>query len=199
MKFFNILKSIIIFSLFCLTLFIIFLGYSGLFHKMKITEERSKVYTLVYKKVYGDYGQVGEVANSVSTFMEQNFIKINFRFGLFFDDPQKIEGTNLRSIAGVILDEQEFSRIDEITGKSDYLVKEFSAQSCLKTIFPLKNQVSIMLGVFKTYPTLKNYINKNSKYKLNPVMEIYDIANEKIVYLMSILPKEDTISDFFGE
>ena len=40
-----------------------------------------------------------------------------------------------------------------------------------------------MIGIMKVYPALNNYIKANGYSEEGPIMEIYDLPNNKIRYL----------------
>ena len=64
-------------------------------------------------------------------------------------------------------------------------MKDIPKENSIVTVFPYRNKVSIIIGVYKVYPKLDEYI-KNNNYEENPILEIYDRENEKIYYTMGI-------------
>jgi effector-binding domain-containing protein len=42
--------------------------------------------------------------------------------------------------------------------------------------------MSIMISVIKVYPALMKYVKDNGYSEIGPIMEIYDMPNNKILY-----------------
>ena len=64
-------------------------------------------------------------------------------------------------------------------------VKLYKKKKCVVIEFPFKTIASIIIGIRRVYPELKDYMKKN-KYKNVPIMELYDKPNEKILYIAPI-------------
>lgn len=160
------------------------LSYYGLFAKVTPVEQEVGDFCLLYEKHVGDYKEVGGVMDSIhSRLLGEDGITPSRSFGLYYDDPKKVEKKNLRSIAGCILDKQDEDKIDYL--KKNYRIKKFPASKSVIVVFPYKGIPSIFLGVAKVYPKLSEYL-AHKKYSPVPVMEIYDRPNEKIVYVASV-------------
>ena len=173
----SVLVLIIIVALLTLT-------YYGLFAKVSIVEQEVGDFWLLYEKHVGNYKEVGLVIDSIySKLLGEDGITPSRSFGLYYDDPKKVEKKNLRSIAGCILDKQDEDKIDYL--KKNYRIKKFPASKSVIVVFPYKGIPSIFLSVVKVYPKLSEYL-AHKKYPPVPVMEIYDRPNEKIVYVASV-------------
>jgi hypothetical protein len=160
------------------------LAYYGIFAKVDIVEQEVGDFWLLYEKHAGDYKDVGPVIDKIySKLLGEDGITTSRSFGLYYDDPKKVDKKNLRSIAGCILDKQDEDKIDYL--QKNYQIKKFPASKSVIVVFPYKGIPSIFLGVVKVYPKLAEYL-AHKKYPPVPVMEIYDRPNEKIVYLASV-------------
>jgi hypothetical protein len=160
------------------------LTYYGLFAKVSIVEQEVGDFWLLYEKHVGDYKDVGPVIDSIySRLLGEDAIAPLRGFGLYYDDPKKVEKKNLRSIAGCILDNQDEDKIDYL--KRNYTIKKFPASKSVIVVFPYKGIPSIFLGVVKVYPKLAEYLAQK-KYPPVPVMEIYDRPSKKIVYVAPV-------------
>lgn len=160
------------------------LTYYGLFAKVTIVEQEVGDFWLLYEKHVGDYKDVGPVIDSIySRLLGEDGIATSRGFGIYYDDPKKVEKKNLRSIAGCILDKQDEDKIDYL--QTNYQIKTFPASKSVIVVFPYKGIPSIFLGVLKVYPKLAEYLAQK-KYPPVPVMEIYDRPNEKIVYVAPV-------------
>lgn len=104
-------------------------------------------------------------------------------FGIYYDNPQKVEKSQLRSEAGCILETSDSTLLAQLSEK--YKVKTFPVKQYIVTEFPFKGKLSIMVSLFKVYPALNRYANKHN-YTGGEVMEIYDIPNKKISYRQAI-------------
>ena len=51
--------------------------------------------------------------------------------------------------------------------------------------FPFRNKFSIFVGIMRVYPAMESYLEQMG-YEEAPVMEIYDVPNKKIIYIMEI-------------
>ena len=170
------------------------LAYYGMFSKVNIEEQEVGDFWLLYEKHTGDYKDVGPVIDKIySKLLGEDGITTSRSFGLYYDDPKKVEKKNLRSIAGCILDKQDEDKIDYLL--KNYQIKKFPASKSVIVVFPYKGIPSIFLGVVKVYPKLAEYL-AHKKYPPVPVMEIYDRPNEKIVYLASVNLDKKVFDDF---
>ena len=162
-------------------LVVVTLSYYGFFTSISIAEKEMGGFWLLYEKHVGDYSETGKLIDSISArLLGEDAIEPSRAFGLYYDDPKKVEKENLRSIAGCILDKQDENRIDYL--KNNYTIKYFPPAKSVVAEFPFKGTPSIFMGIFKVYPQLAEYITQH-KYPPGPIMEIYDTANKKIVYI----------------
>ena len=108
-------------------------------------------------------------------------------FGIYYDNPQKVEKAKLRSDIGCILEDKDSLKIAELSTK--YNIKTCTQGKYIVAEFPYKAQISIIIGIMRVYPALAKHIQKNGYNENSPIMEIYDIPNKKIVYRMEIEEK----------
>jgi hypothetical protein len=101
-------------------------------------------------------------------------------FGIFYDDPHIVKDSNFWHSRGGIV--TGINRIAEIKANSVYQPIHIGEQKCITAEFPLVSQLSIFLGLFKVYPGLSTYEDKN-KEGHGSVIELYDWANKKIRYI----------------
>ncbi|MCP4135519.1 MAG: GyrI-like domain-containing protein [bacterium] len=178
------MKRFLIIALVVIVAVLIFLGYSGLFTSIKVTEKEMGPYTLVYKDHKGSYKETMKIQGEItSSLLKDLKIETKRGFGIFYDDPEKVKEEDLRSEVGMILEEKEHSRKEEISKK--YTVKMFPVQRAVVVEFPFKNTVSILLGLSKVYPKLEEHIKKKG-YAENHIMELYNFPQKKILYIAPI-------------
>lgn len=156
----------------------------GLFVSVSIKEKVMGPFKLVYKEHIGPYKETGKIQNEIyySLLNEKN-IETYKGFGIYYDDPQDTPQNELRSKSGCILEEKDYDKIHQL--ENDYNLMEFEKQKFIYTEFPYKSKLSIVMGIFKVYPKIEKYV-KEKGYKKREVMEIYNVPNKKIIYLMPI-------------
>jgi hypothetical protein len=160
------------------------LAYLGFFSTVEVRERDMGPYQIVYREHVGDYGGTAVIQDEVcSELLDGEKVRVSRGFGLYYDDPRTVKRENLRSIAGCILEEQDYPRIADL--KKRHLVREYARTRCLVAEFPYKGTLSIFAGVICVYPRLEEY-TREKKLGKGPVMEIYDIPGKKIVYLMQL-------------
>jgi len=164
------------------------LTYYGMFATVTISEQETGSFWLVYEKYIGDYKNVGPVMTKLSNELKQKeSIEASRGFGLYYDNPQEVAKDKLRSLIGCILDEKDANKAQGLQAK--YNVKHYPASKSVVASFPFRGHPSIFVGIFKVYPKIFSYL-KDHNYTPVPMMELYDLPNNKITYIGSVnLPK----------
>ena len=178
MKVFKIILSVII----CLLIIavMIFANYSGFSH-VKVQVKRAGGETLVYRDLKGSYSQTEDAINKINYDMKTQFKVEPIRgFGIYFDNPRSVEENKLRSEAGSILENADTTQLLGI--KEKFNVKVCPVKEYITAEFPFKGKMSIMIGLVKVYPALLKYVKANGYSEAGPIMEIYDMPNNKILY-----------------
>ncbi len=160
------------------------LFYFGILQEVQIQEQEVGPFKVVYENHIGDYSEVRKIQDKIYSSLVNEGINTTKSFGIYYDNPQEVETERLRSEVGVIIEKEDYEDIFKLKGK--YNVRDIPKVKNVIATFPYRNKFSITLGVFKVYPKLNNYIEEKS-YKSTPVMEIYDSANQKIIYLFEIV------------
>ncbi len=156
----------------------------GLFASVKISEKPAGPYLLVYKKHIGEYENVGKVMDALYYDLKDNYtIQTTKGFGLYYDNPKEVEKEKLRSIVGCIVEEKTEEEIQRLS--QNYNVKLFPETKSVVTEFPYKGVISIYLGIFRVYPKINKFIDSHN-YPRIPIMEIYDIPNNKLHYVAPV-------------
>jgi len=158
------------------------LFYLGFFSKVVIREKEVGPFGLVYAEHVGDYKKIASVQEKIYySLLDGDKISTTKGFGIYFDDPNKVKTEKLRSVSGCILEAKDLTKLSDLSKK--YKTKLIDKQNMLMVEFPYKNSFSIMLGVIKVYPIINQHLEE---FKLPPmeIMEIYDLPNKKIIYLV---------------
>ena len=106
-------------------------------------------------------------------------------FGVYYDNPQKVEKSELRSEAGCILEKTDIDKLPNLEKK--YTVRTFPEKEYIITEFPYKGKISIFFSIMKVYPALNKFAKQNGYNEESSVMEIYDIPNKKILYRKELI------------
>jgi hypothetical protein len=153
---FTILLSLITFFM---------LGSNGLFKRIDVEENINGPYILVYEKNVGDYKNTAEIQNKLFQDVMKYGVQVTKGFGIYYDNPRETPVTSLRSIAGVVIDyidnEKLISNI-----RANFNTLEIPSTVCLTTYFPLKNNLSIVLGIMKVYPKMNKVVEEKGYKKL---------------------------------
>ena len=137
---------------------------------------------LVYKEVVGDYSNTGEITDEVYYFLLDSIgVETYSGFGIFYDDPEKVDRSKCRSEVGCVLEPEDINLIPEI--EKHFKVKFFPVGQYTSTNFPYKGALSVLVGMWKVYPAIKILKEeKNQLYKEGPFMEIYNMRDSVITY-----------------
>ena len=150
----------------------------GLTHNVAFEQERVESMNLAYKLHIGDYTQSGKSMDEIYHTLQEQDINDVTGFGLFYDNPGTTPKDALRSLTGCIVpDIDSFEHIQHI--KTFIL----PASTALVATFPYKGNFSIAMGALKVYSTLAKY-RKRHEIPEAPVMEIYDMKNKQIIYVV---------------
>jgi len=116
------LKKILIIIAVIILIIVGYLGYSGFFASVNITEGEVGPYKLVGKEYLGDYRYSGERQDSIYKDLTAKGFELTIGFGIYRDDPKKIAVEQLRSMVGSVLPEKYNDRIPELE-RDGYIVQ----------------------------------------------------------------------------
>jgi hypothetical protein len=153
----------------------------GGFRKIHFTVKEAGGEMLVYESHTGDYKNVGKVIDRMYyVLLNEEKVECFRGFGIYYDNPQKVEKSKLRAEVGNILENPGAEVLEQLTPK--YNIKTLEKQDYLVAEFPYRNQLSVILGIMKVYPAMNRYIEKHQLPKDGFVMEIYDVPGKMIIY-----------------
>ncbi|MCD4818722.1 MAG: GyrI-like domain-containing protein [Candidatus Cloacimonetes bacterium] len=166
--------------------FVVFYAYYGGFKKIKFRIIEAGGETLVYEEITGDYKQSGVVMDKIyHSLLNEDKIETYKGFGVYYDNPQKVEKSKLRSEAGCVLKQNDLVKITEL--KEKYSIRIFPQKKYITTEFPFKGKISVIFSIMKVYPVLNKFAKENGYNENSFVMEIYDVPNKKILYRKEIM------------
>jgi len=151
---------------------------NGLLRPIRFEEEEVAAMNLAYRLHVGDYSQSSLGMDAVYHQLTEQGISNVTGFGLYYDNPSTTPKEQLRSLVGCIIREDtDFETMEHI--KKSHI----PASTALVATFPYRNNFSIALGAIKVYTSLAKYRTAN-KIPETPVMEIYDMDNRQIIYVV---------------
>lgn len=164
---------------------LVFLYYNNYFMDISVSEKSMGPYFIAYDEHVGDYKGTKVIQDDVYyTLLNTHGVETYKGFGIYYDDPKDVPKEKLRSKAGCVLEPQHFSMIEELKGKG-MKITEIRQSKSLVVEFPIKSNFSTIIGIMKVHPAIKEY-GKKKGLSLKEMMEIYDVPNEKIVYVMRV-------------
>ncbi len=175
------LQIIIIVVAVLISIIVGFAAYWGAFKSIQFNVVEQGGETLVYEEMTGDYRQSGVVMDKVYYSLLNDYKIETFKgFGIYFDNPQKVEASKLRSELGCIVEESDIHRLSELEG--NFKIKTYPKDKYIVAEFPYKGKLSVMFGIMKVYPAMNKYVKENGFDEEGAIMEIYDTPGKKIVY-----------------
>ena len=179
----KILIIIVAFFVFFIAVVFATFAYSGLFAKVTFEQKEMGPFVVAYMDHVGDYSKIKEPMDEVYEELKSEGIVCTKGVGVYFDDPKKTEKENLKSYAGCLLEGDALSEVSDLQTKMK--IYQLEKGKFAVSSFPYKNTLSIIIGVMRVYPKMSEYISEN---KLNSaeIVEIYDMENQVIFYLMPI-------------
>lgn len=169
------------------------LGYLLLKHGMmtKVRFEPQEVAGMhfAYTLHIGDYTKSGKSMDKVYHTLREQGIETVTGFGLFYDNPGTTPKAELRSLAGCIVPDTVQYEAAEGVKKSI-----LPATDALVATFPYKSSFSIAMGALKVYTALAKYRKMHAIPEV-PVMEIYDLPNGQIIYVVLTAIDKSVLED----
>jgi len=162
---------------------VIWLYYMGFLANLEVVERDAGPYTLVYEDYIGPYQNTGSIVQAVYDRLAKDGIKPANGFGIYLDDPSKVKASQLRSQVGCVITDKELPAFYRVA--RNYKVIGWKKGKVLATEFPIRNNLSYMLGPIKAYPALMKHMEakKITSDQIGLCMEYYDMAGSKIIFM----------------
>ena len=179
--------ALIILGLVVVIVAALFIYYGGL-RKVGFNIVKQGGETLVYVEQTGDYSKSADPIDKMYySLLNEEGIETFRGFGIYYDNPQKVEKSRLRSEVGNILEDPDPAILEKLEGR--YNIKTLPEKEYIVTEFPYRGKLSVMMGIMKVYPAMKRFVRENGFDEDGWVMEIYDIPGKKIVYRKEIVKR----------
>ncbi|KAJ8259794.1 hypothetical protein GJAV_G00173530 [Gymnothorax javanicus] len=170
---FVILVSIVLLLLILLVTIMGFLLYSGLLSEVHIRTGSPPIknITIAYKFRVGPYKDCGSI------FSESCSIGPKLRcIGVYYSDPNTTPAEKCRYAVGSILCEGEEKPDEDLVQqyqKSGFKIITFpEVTRAVSSAFPNRTNLSFLLGIYRVYPRLSNYIKEHGLCA-RPCLEVY--------------------------
>lgn len=124
-----------------------YLYYMSFFNKIEITEKEMGPYKVVFKEHIGDYKETGKIMDEIYYSLLDEGVETYKGFGIYYDDPKVVEKDKLRSIAGSIIEEKDYDKIDQL--KDKYNIKTIDKTRSITTEFPFRIRCPLCLALWK--------------------------------------------------
>lgn len=162
---------------------LVYLYYVGFFTKVTIEEKEMGPFVLVYEEHKGAYKNIGPVMDKVYNDLLADGVETTRGMGIYYSDPKTTPEAELRSVGGSIIEDKDADKLPLLEKK--YKMMRLEGKKYLVAEFPYKNSMSILAGVLRVYPQITKYV-ADHKYQTKEMIEIYDMPNGKIFYLMAL-------------
>ncbi|MDR1859809.1 MAG: hypothetical protein LBR06_02655 [Bacteroidales bacterium] len=163
---------------------LIILTFYGVFRKVRCSILSQGGEFVIYEELVGDYEQAPVIYERIyDALLNTEHIKTRRNFATFYDNPQSVDTSHLRSDVGCILDEVDDATIALLSRK--YKLKTLYKGPCVVAEFPMRSSLSVMFGL-KVYPAMNRFMTRE-KLEGGAITEIYDVPNKRIIYRQEIL------------
>jgi hypothetical protein len=159
---------------------IILLWYVGFFGSYGVMEKLVGPYIFVYENVNEKIENSQEVQNRVFNTLRSDGFHPRKHFGIYiFGKAKKQDSIK----AGCLIETEDSIKLNNYENK--YKILRFEKQFALTAEFPYQNRYSTISGMIRVYPSIKKYA-KIKSFVLLPIIEIYDLPQKNIIYIMPI-------------
>ncbi len=183
------MKKVILYIILIIVLVITgLLVHAGILAEVKIDEKQMGPYHVIYKFHQGGYHKIGEVIDEIyAPLKDKENIATSLCFGHYFDNPftGSIKFKDMRSHAGVIINNEDIGMISAIVAKYNFQSKIIPEENYLVVELPFRSQFSKMTGPVKVYPKIVKRLKQKGSEMQN-LIEIFDKPNSRILYLSPI-------------
>jgi len=153
----------------------------GWFSEYEASEMEMWPYNVVYVDHVWDYKMMYKSMDPLYVSLSWQWIKSTMWIWIFHDNPDIVAKNKLRSEAGIVLSDQEFSKLNKEI--SVYKIKTISKANYVVVQFPYVNMFSYFVWPQKAYPLIWKYL-EDKWYNIEvPWIEVYDVEHWTIYYM----------------
>jgi effector-binding domain-containing protein len=153
--------------------------------EMSLTQEGP--YLMLYKEHRGAYHKTAPVIGEVETWAKAHQLDCHQTFGQYFDHPELVEESRLRSYAGCVVtasQESFLSLLEKNPPPPDYKNQSVEKRKYVKAIF----SGSPAIGPWKVYSKAEQYMREGRLVPDGAVIEIYEIQSPEAMTTTYLFP-----------
>ncbi len=160
-------------------------AWSGFFTTVEVKEKNAGPYGMIYLHHVGSYRHCYELKDSVKRELTRQDLPVDKAFILYHDNPINKAPENLESEVGCIVPTGDYD-MQKLPAGFQY--RELNPGHSMLVEFPHRNSFSLYAGILKAYSAFKDYREAHN-YKESYSIEIFDINNNRIIFLMPVNEK----------
>lgn len=177
------MKKWLIAILFFLFVGLVYLSINGLFRDMEVRQAQMPGYRVVGIQHKGSYQKIGKSFERMKTLADSVGIPVSM-IGIYLDDPEMVHADSLRSVAGMVVSQQDSIKLSRVEG---LIAMTIPAGPAAVVDFRTESNVAMIIGALKAYPVLSDYIK--SANKADDVEFVYEVYEDKSTrYVMQYKP-----------
>ncbi len=146
----------------------------------EIVGEQAASFEFLLKSHLGPYQEINQTISEVEAWAFKNGLSCKKTFGIYIDDPGKVDEDRLRSEGGCLLEANEKSQLNLPKGFSVKIAEQ-------KKYLALTFSGSPAISPLKVYPKADQWFATNHKQKKGPVLEVYESTGGPTHYFFEIL------------
>ena len=176
------MKKLLLLALVLASLLFLYLITQGLFQAVVVEQRTMPGYRVVGVRHTGPYEKIGDAFERIHTIADENGVAVKM-IGVYFDNPEQVAADSLRSIAGIIVSEEDSTKLAALPGMAALWIPPGNAAV---SSFETGGMVSMILGAMKSYPKLSEYVKeKGIAENVTFVYEVYDEGKTEYVMQLS--------------
>lgn len=176
------MKKFLIGLFILVSLVFVYLISQGLLQSVKVEQRMMPGFRIAGIRHIGPYEKIGDAFNQIHAVADEQGVPVKM-IGVYFDNPNEVVEDSLRSLAGIIVSEEDSARLSVL---SNLTFLTIPAGNAAVSNFETDGMVSMIIGAMKSYPTLTEYVaEKGLAEQVNFVYEVYGEGKTEYVMQMA--------------
>ena len=167
------MKKFLIVVVFILLVAVLYLAMNGAFSSIVVKEDSMPGYRIVGIEHRGPYEKIGDSFNRIHELADSYGVPVKM-IGVYFDNPEKVPSDSLRSIAGIIVSENDSVKLSREGSIVNFSIPPGTAAV---TDFTTEGKIAMIIGAMKSYPALTKYMEASGK--ADSIQFVYEVYSEK--------------------
>lgn len=167
------MRRFLIVVVFILLVALLYLAMNGVFTSVEVKEDKMPGFRIVGLEHRGPYEKIGDSFNQIHQLADSCGVPIKM-IGIYFDNPEKVPSDSLRSIAGIIVSENDSLKLSRLGGIVHFSIPPGPAAVA---DFNTEGKIAMIIGAMKAYPALTNYMEASGK--ADSIQFVYEVYSEK--------------------